>query len=135
MKVFTGFDIINKEVEEQMGRNIIDFLLENNDSRGGCGIYDYIYVMTKCMDVTKDYRLDECKKVLYGLYIFCKDHQQEDGGFKYHHDTDMAHKYYGQNITPNGMLGNIHSTTLFSMALSRLDHYLELDLGLELAIS
>jgi UDP-N-acetylglucosamine/UDP-N-acetylgalactosamine 4-epimerase len=135
MKVFTGFDIINKEVEEQMGRNIIDFLLENNDSRGGCGIYDYIYVMTKCMDVTKDYRLDECKKVLYGLYVFCKDHQQEDGGFKYHHDTDAAHKYYGQNITPNGMLGNIHSTTLFSMALSRLDHYLELDLGLELAIS
>jgi len=135
MKVFTGFDIINKEVEEQMGRNIIDFLLENNDSRGGCGIYDYIYVMTKCMDVTKDYRLDECKKVLYGLYIFCKDHQQEDGGFKYHNDTDAAHKYYGQNITPNGMLGNIHSTTLFSMALSRLDHYLGLDLGLELAIS
>mgnify|MGYP001331707714 FL=1 len=59
----------------------------------------------------------------------------EDGGFKYNIENKKAHKYYGQNISPDGMIGNIHSTTIFSMALARLDKYLNLGLNLKIPIS
>ena len=135
MKVFTGFDIINKPVDCKMAINIIDYLLKNKDSRGGCGIYDYIYVVTKCLEVVPEYRYEECKSHLMELSITILDHQQKDGGFKYDNTTEKSGAYYGQTITPNGMLGTIHGTVLFSMALARLDKHFNIGMNLTLPIS
>jgi len=136
MKVFTGFDIINLNISSQMATNIIEYILPIDDSFGGCGIYDYVYVMTKCMDcIDNDHLIDLCKERLRKIYNIILRHQQNDGGFKYDISNDKAHKYYNTNIIPDGMIGNIHSTTLFCMALSRLDKYLKLNFDLNLAIS
>lgn len=136
MKIFTGFDIINFDLSETMANNILDYVLLIDDSFGGCGIYDYVYVLTKCMDYCKDEtKLEKCKDKLRNVYKIILEHQQTDGGFKYDNSNDKAHKYYGENIIPDGMIGNIHSTTLFCMALSRLDKYLDLGLNLNMAIS
>jgi hypothetical protein len=135
MKVFTAFDVIGYQVNTKMAINIIDYLLANKESRGGCGIYDYIYVVTKCLDAVPKYRYNECKTHLLKLAGDILDHQQKDGGFKYDNKTDRAQRYYGQDITPDGMIGSIHGTTLFSMALARLDKYFDIGMGLHLPIS
>ena len=135
MKVFTGFDVIGKEVSTKMAINIIDYLLDNKESRGGCGIYDYVYVITKCLDSVPEYRYKECKDHLMNLASTILDHQQKDGGFKYDIKTPRAQRYYGQDITPDGMIGSIHGTTLFSMALARLDTYFNIGMNLHLPVS
>jgi len=146
MKVFTGFDIVNEKpllddeytikLSNVMANNIIDEIIQIDDSFGGCGIYDYVYVLTKCMDnCNNPDKIEKCKDRLQKVYTTILKHQQSDGGFKYEITTDKAHKYYGEEIVPNGMIGNIHGTTLFCMALSRLDKYLNLGLKMNLAIS
>jgi hypothetical protein len=145
MKVFTGFDIVNTpplldnykiELNSKMVTNIIDDILTIDDSFGGCGIYDYIYVLTRCMDDCSDeVRLQKCKRKLHGILNIILKHQQLDGGFKYEINSEAAHKYYNESIVPDGMIGNIHSTTLFCMALSRLDKYIDLGLDMCMAIS
>lgn len=146
MKVFTGFDIVNElplldgdykiELSGTMANNIIDEILQIDDSFGGCGIYDYVYVLTKCMDNCGNAeKITKCKERLNGILQVILKHQQTDGGFKYEITTAKAHKYYGEEIVPDGMIGNVHGTTLFCMALSRLDKYLGLGLKMNLAIS
>lgn len=135
MKIFTGFDVIKKDVDEDIAINILTHLLNVNTSTG-CGIYDYVYVITKCMDVVKDFDLiNKCKSKLFGIVTKIIEHQQIDGGFKYDNNNNKAHKYYNHTIIPDGMIGNIHGTTLFCMALSRLDKYIDLNLDLNLAFS
>jgi hypothetical protein len=135
MKVFTGFDIIGKKVESQMAINIIDYMLRNKETSGGCSIYDYVYAIVKCLETVPEYRYDECRNLMIEIAVKILDHQQEDGGFKYDNTNDRAHKFYGQDITPNGMIGSIHGTTLFSMALAKIDKHFNIGLGLHLPIS
>lgn len=131
MKIFTGFDVIGKEIDKALAKNILESLLNVDDSFGGCGIYDYVYVVTKCMDFVDDQNLlEKCKEKLLNIFDIILLHQQEDGGFKYDIKNDKAHKYYGENITPDGMIGTIHGTTLFCMALSRLNLWLDLNLNI-----
>ena len=146
MKLFTGFDAVNDlnktdsdlelHITEEFANNVADNIMEFYGSSGGCGVYDYVYVLTKCMDYIKDEdKLNKCKIRLTEVYQQILTYQMVDGGFKYDNTTIKAHKYYGELIVPDGYIGNIHSTTLFCMALSRLDKYLKLGLGLNLAIS
>ena len=61
--------------------------------------------------------------------------QMEDGGFKYDATTEKASLYYGKKITPDGYIGSIHATTLFSMAMALIDNYMEYDMKLVFATS
>lgn len=133
MKVFTGFDVINKPIKESIIRGITDKLLSFNDYSGGCGVYDYVYVLTKCMEI--NYRVDECRERLFNVYSDILMYQQDDGGFKYNKNNEIATKYYNKSITPDGWIGSIHATTVFSMAMARLDKYLGLGLNLNLPVS
>ena len=133
MKIFTGYDAVNLELDENHLRTILDFILKTNSSTGGCNIYDYVYVLTKCMDI--EYKISESKNELEKQYNKILTYQQSDGGFSYNKNRSKTEYYTAKNITPGFRCGDIHGTTLFSMALSRIDKYLGLDLGLELAFS
>lgn len=136
MKIFTGFDIIGLTVEPKMAKNIIDYLIGNSGTRGGCSIYDYVYVMIRCLESTsKTYRHDECERILLQLTMQILEHQMPDGGFKYDAEVEKASLYYGQKITPHGFIGSVHATTLFSMALALIDNYLGYGLNLIFATS
>ena len=136
MKIFTGFDIIGITVQPQMAKNILNFLIKNSNTRGGCSIYDYVYVMIRCLESTHNtYRKDDCDKILKLLTMQILDHQMEDGGFKYDDTTEKASLYYGKQITPDGFIGNIHATTLFSMAMALIDNYMGYNLSLTFATS
>ena len=135
MKVLTGFDVIDRKMEENMAKTTIDYALDIAEAQGGCGIYDYVYVLVKAMESTSDYRFEECLSRLRQMYEKILEHQMEDGGFKYRIDSDKNYKYYGQEITPDGMIGTIHATTVFCMALCYLDRYLGLGLRLDLPLS
>lgn len=138
MKIFTGFDIINYNMDKKTAIDIINFLMDisSESIKGGCGLYDYVYVLTKCMDYCDDnVMLEACKERLHNMLNIILNHQMTDGGFKYDNSNETAHKYYGHDITPDGFIGNIHSTTLFCMAIARLDKYLNLGLNLNIPIS
>ena len=132
MKVFTGFDIIEHEMKEEHLRSILDYVLTAHSSAGGCNIYDYVYVLEKAMKI--GYKVEESKTKLRLIYNKILEHQQTDGGFSYNKNSSQP-AIYGQTITPALKAGDIHGTTLFSMALSKIDNALDLGLGLKLAVS
>tara|TARA_Y100001963_G_C6761484_1_gene439696 strand:- start:608 stop:1531 length:924 start_codon:yes stop_codon:yes gene_type:complete len=132
MKVFTGFDIIGYRLDDEYMKGILDFVLNSHSSTGGCNVYDYVYVLAKCIEY--DYRTTEAKSELLKIYDDILTYQQSDGGFSYGKDSTQT-TYYGQSITPGHKVGGIHGTTLFSMALSKIDNALDLGLGLNLAVS
>ena len=132
MKIMTGFDVIGLDIPVFFKRNILNYLFKVESQTGGCNIYDYVYVLTKCMEI--EYKMDICKSKLMELYQRILKHQQEDGGFSF----DIAHSkqgYYGNRITNGTKQGDIHGTTVFCMALIRIDKYLNLGLNLVLPIS
>lgn len=136
MKVITGLDVIGLTIEPSMAKNIIDYLIKNKETRGGCSIYDYVYVMIRCIEATKGlHRKETCDRVLQMLTMQILEHQMPDGGFKYDDQTEKASLYYGKNITPNGYIGSVHATTLFSMALALIDNYMGYGLKLNFASS
>ena len=135
MKILTGFDIIGKKIDKNIAKNLIDLLLKSESEEGGCNLYDYIYVLIRCSQVNSDYRLEECKLLARLVLIKILRYQQEDGGFKYNKDTKKAHKYYGKEITPDGYIGCVHPTVLFSNTFALIDNYLNLGMDLELVIS
>lgn len=136
MKIFTGFDVIGITVEPTMAKNILDYLIGNSGTRGGCSIYDYVYVMIRCLESTKNtYKKAECERILLMLTMQILEHQMPDGGFKYDETTEKNSPYYGQTITPDGFIGSVHATTLFSMALALIDNYMGYNLNLVFATS
>ena len=132
MKVFTGYDAANLKVDKDHLKSILDFVLTSQSSIGGCNIYDYVYVLTNCMEL--NYRTENAKKELEKQFKIILEYQQSDGGFSYDKNRSQTN-YYGVTVTPGMKNGDLHGTTLFLMALSRIDKYLKLDLGLELAFS
>ena len=136
MKVFTGFDVIGIKVEPAMAKNIIDFLIRNKETRGGCSIYDYVYVLIRCMEATeRRHRYEVCERILKLMSMQILEHQMPDGGFKYDDKTETASLYYSKSITPNGFIGSVHATTLFSMAMALIDNFMGYDMRLVLASS
>tara|TARA_B100000900_G_C20579632_1_gene716911 strand:- start:307 stop:1233 length:927 start_codon:yes stop_codon:yes gene_type:complete len=132
MKVFTGLDIIEYKMEEDHLKRILDFVLTSHSSSGGCNIYDYVYVLEKAIQI--EYKVEESKEKLRLIYGKILEHQQPDGGFSYNKNSSQSH-IYGTTITPGLKAGDIHGTTLFSMALSKIDNALDLGLNLSLAVS
>jgi len=132
MKVFTGFDVINYEMDEDHLRSILDFVLDVHANTGGCNVYDYVYVLSKCMKI--DYKTKEASEQLNKIYKEMFEYQHPDGGFSYDKSRSQT-SYYGQRVTPGLPVGDIHGTGLFSMTLALIDQALKLDLGLELPVS
>ena len=135
MKILTGFDIIGKKIDKEIAKNLIDIVLTTKSEEGGCNLYDYVYVLIRCSDVLKEYRVEECKLLIRIIFIRILRYQQEDGGYKYNIDTDKAHKYYGEEITPDGYIGCVHPTVLFTNTFALIDNYLNLGMDLELVVS
>ena len=132
MKIMTGFGAIGLDMPAELKRSILDYLLKIDSAGGGCNIYDYVYALTKCMEI--GYKKDLCRKKLMVLYNRILEHQQADGGLSY--DKNHSHRrYYGNKITNGKRQGDIHGTTVFCMALARIDKYLGLGLNLVLPIS
>ena len=132
MKVFTAFDVIGKEVSSDILKSMADFLLTYKDYMGGCGIYDFIYCLLKCYKI--NYRQEEIKKKIFEIYDIILLHQMQDGGFKYT-NKDKEDRYSGKNVNFPGLIGSIHASVLYSMALTKINHDLDLGLNLELAFS
>ncbi len=133
MKVMTAYDVIGKEVDKSIAKGIIDRLLKTDKFEGGCGVYDYVYVLIRCMHA--GHRLDEIKKRLYEVYDKILEYQMSDGGFKYSKDPKKRDTYSGKEVAVPGPYGCIHPTTVFCMALTMLNTALDLGLNLNLAIS
>ncbi len=132
MKIFTGFDAIGYELDEGHLKGILDFVLNSHASSGGCNVYDYVYVLAKCMKI--NYRTEEATTELKKIYKEVFEYQHSDGGFSYDKNRTQT-AYYGQPVTPGLPIGGIHGTGLFSMTLALIDQALKLDLGLELPLS
>lgn len=132
MKVFTGFDIINHKYDINMLHNICDSILNTNPSSGGCSIYDYVYVLEKCME--SNYKIDICKDKLLKIYDLILTYQQTDGGFSYKKNKSQTNMY-GKKITDGRKQGDLHGTTLMCMALCRIDKACNLGLKLNIPIT
>ena len=109
--------------------------MKNKSEEGGCNLYDYVYVLIRCSEVLGNYRLEECQLLAKIVLIKILRYQQEDGGFKYNIDSDKAHRYYGEEITPDGFIGCVHPTVLFTNTFALIDNYLNLGMDLELVVS
>jgi len=132
MKIFTGFDAIEYEMNEDHLKGMLDFVLNSHASTGGCNIYDYVYVLSKCMKI--NYRTQEASTQLQKIYKEIFEYQHADGGFSYDKSRTQT-GYYGQAVTPGLAVGGLHGTMLFSMTLALINQALKLDLGLERPIS
>lgn len=132
MKVMTAFDAVGIEVPTSNIKGILELVLSFNSSYGGCGIYDLVYVLDKCIEY--EVKVEECKSAMRDCYESIICHQQSDGGFSYSLDSCQT-GFYGKQIANRSLCGDIHGTTLFSMALVRIDHRLELGLNLCPAIT
>ncbi len=133
MKVFTAYDVIGKEIDTNVLKNITDRMLKVENYEGGCGVYDYAYVLVKCLKA--NHKVEEIRKRLFALYDKILEYQMPDGGFKYSKDLKKKDTYSGKEITPPGPLGCIHATTVFCMALTMLNNALDLGIGISLAYS
>jgi len=133
MKVFTAYDVVGKEVDSSIAKGIIDKLLKTDNFEGGCGVYDYVYVLVKCLGAK--YKEEEIKKRLYQVYDTILEYQMPDGGFKYSKDVKKKDTYSGKEVAPPGPYGCIHATTVFCMALTMLNSSLDLGLNMNLAFS
>lgn len=133
MKVFTAFDVVGKEVDKNMAKGIIDRLLKAEKYEGGCGVYDYVYVLIRCLPAK--HREDEIKKRLYDVYDMILDYQMPDGGFKYSKDPKKKDTYSSKEVAVPGPYGCIHPTTVFCMALTMINSALDLGLNMNLAFS
>jgi len=133
MKVLTAFDIIGKEINPDIGKGIIDRLLSTDKYAGGCGVYDYVYVLVRCLAIK--HRENEIRTRLYKVYDTILEYQMPDGGFKYSKDINKKDTYSGKEITPAGPYGCIHATTVFSMALTMMNKALDMGLNINLAFS
>lgn len=129
MKVFTGLDAINYDYAniESLVKTIVDSIIKRNPDKGGCNLYDYVYVLSKAISI--NYRVKESKEKLIKIYNKTLTYQQKDGGFSYspnHSRTEM----YGKKI-PNGKgIGDVHGTTLHCMSLWIIDNACNLNLNL-----
>lgn len=133
MKVFTAFDVVGKEVSPEILKSMADYLLNYDGYTGGCGIYDFIYCLLKCYKI--NYKKDEIKKKILELYDIMLNHQMTDGGFKYTDNKDKEDLYSGNRVNFPGLVGSIHASVLYSMALTKTNYDLDLGLNLELAFS
>ena len=127
MKVMTAYDVIKRKIDKEMLFGITDRILLYKDYKGGCGIYDYVYILVRCYET--GYRCDEIKKTLYELYDKILEHQMEDGGFKYSLNREKRDKYGGVEVGLENE-GCIHGSVLFGMTLMMMDEVLEMGLGL-----
>ena len=73
-------------------------IIKINQEDEGCNIYDYVYVLTK--GVQLNYRKDKCIKKLLKIYNFILSRQHSDGGWSYF-KNETRKEMYGQKI-PNG---------------------------------
>lgn len=133
MKILTAYDIIGKKLDKEIVPNIVNLLIKERGCKGGCGIYDYVYVLVRCLGY--GYREREIREILFEIYDKILEHQVEDGGFKYNKDRKKKDVYSGSVVGFEGEIGCIHGSVVFSMALSLINHHLNLGLGLELAFS
>ena len=134
MKIFTALDIINYNYDEisHLIKSIIDSIIKINQEDEGCNIYDYVYVLTK--GVQLNYRKDKCIKKLLKIYNFILSRQHSDGGWSYF-KNETRKEMYGQKI-PNGKnMSDMHGTTLMCMSLWMIDHHCNLNLNLNKIIS
>lgn len=127
MKVMTAFDAAGIPLPEKNIRSILELVFSYSCSHGGCGIYDLVYVVDKCMDY--GIRENECKEVMSICYEGISKHQQNDGGLAYNINCCQT-LFYGKKISDPYPCGDIHGTTLLSMALVRIDKRLNLGLNL-----
>ena len=127
MKVMTAFDAVGIEIPQENMRGILELVFSYNSAYGGCGIYDLVYVLDKCIE--HEVRVEECKAAMENCYKSIVSHQQNDGGFSYSLNCCQT-GFYGKSIAEPYPCGDVHGTTLFSMALVRIDHRLELGLNL-----
>ena len=134
MKVFTGLDAMNYDYKkiEPMVKTIVDSIIKWSPDKGGCNLYDYVYVLAKAVSI--NYRVEESKEKLIKVYNKILTYQQPDGGFSYspkQSRTDM----YGKKI-PNGKgIGDVHGTTLHCMSLWIIDKACNLNLNLNTVVS
>jgi hypothetical protein len=127
MKVMTAFDAAEIPLPEKNIRGILEFVFSYTCAHGGCGIYDLVYVVDKCMDY--GIRENQCKEVMSRCYENISKHQQNDGGLAYDRNCCQT-SFYGKGIAEPYPCGDVHGTTLFSMALVRIDKRLNLGLNL-----
>jgi hypothetical protein len=127
MKVMTAFDAAEMPIPKKNMKGILELIFSYNSAHGGCGIYDLVYVLDKCIDY--GVRENECKEVMHNCYEDIVKHQQNDGGLSYSKNCCQT-VFYGENIAEPYPCGDVHGTTLFSMALVRIDSRLNLGLNL-----
>lgn len=134
MKVFTGLDIIDYDYENirSIVERVCNDMLKKNPHRGGCNIYDYVYVLSKGVKI--NYKVEEIKSKLIKIGNSVLEYQHEDGGFSYQKDKTTT-KIYGKRITDGKAQGGIHGTTLMCMSFAIIDKCCDLGLNLNLPIS
>ncbi|HIC76809.1 MAG TPA: hypothetical protein EYO89_02955, partial [Candidatus Dadabacteria bacterium] len=124
MKVMTAYDAAKVEIPASLKETILDYVFKYACEGGGCGIYDFVYVVDKCMDL--GLHTDKCEKSLKNCFEFILKHQKKDGGFSYNLNQCQT-SFYGRRIAYPFACGDVHGTTLLSMALVRIDSGLNLD--------
>jgi|ETNmetMinimDraft_12_1059888.scaffolds.fasta_scaffold06974_4 hypothetical protein len=127
MKVMTAFDAANVPISKKNIKGILEFVFSYTNVHGGCGIYDLVYILDRCIDF--GVRVNECEDLLHLCYKEILSHQQADGGFSFSRNCCQT-LYYLKKISDPYPCGDIHGTTLFSMALVRIDNRLKLGLNL-----
>ena len=132
MKIMSGYEAINRQISINIIKKILNSMLIQNPESGGCNMYDYVYVLTYCLDYS--YREQEIKNKLKNIYKSILKYQQLDGGFSYSKNKSQE-KYGGKKITNGKKQGDIHGTTLMCMAIARINKYCDLGLNLILPIS
>ena len=121
------YELNRISLPEKNIRGILEFVFSYTCAHGGCGIYDLVYVVDKCMDY--GIRENQCKEVMSRCYENISKHQQNDGGLAYDRNCCQT-SFYGKGIAEPYPCGDVHGTTLFSMALVRIDKRLNLGLNL-----
>lgn len=134
MKIFTGLDIINFDYNnnKELLSKIADEMLILNPSKGGCNLYDFVYVLAKSIKI--NYRTIECQGKLIKIGNSILQYQHEDGGFSYNKHSTTT-QIYGKKCSPGKSQGGMHGTTLMCMALCMIDDACNLGLKLNIPIS
>ena len=134
MKVFTGLDIIKYDYSKihPLVKRIIDSIINKDPADGACNIYDFVYVLTRSIEI--EYRTTECLEKLHNTFNKILSHQHLDGGFSFNKNSTTQY-LYGKNITKGKSCGGIHGTTLFCLALANLDRFSNLGLDLKVPIT
>ena len=135
MKVLTGLDLF----PSRYGKGTLEILKhyssceDDNQEFNGCNIYDYIYILHRC--IKNNINVSKLKLKLYDICNQIITHQNPDGGFSYYKNKNEKKYYYGKIISTSSKSSDLHSTALFLISLSLIDDALSMDLGLKMLIA